>query len=160
MPMCILGYFALNHTGKYKLGHAFLLGMSLWFYGYFNPSYLLIIISSVCINFLFYRWMKGLQRATILQAVTENEEMQNLAGSSLGRLKKCKPIMLLGVAINLGIIFYFKYMDFFIENVNTIMKTDWPLLHILLPLGISFFTFQQISFIVDTYRGEVPEYDF
>ena len=160
LPLCIVGYFTINLTGKYKLGHAFLLGMSLWFYGYFNPSYLLIIISSVCINYLIYRWMKKVQRVKILEAVTENEELQNLAGSSLGRLKKCKPIMLLGVTINLGIIFYFKYMDFFIENVNTIMKTDWPLLHIVLPLGISFFTFQQISFIVDTYRGEVPEYDF
>ena len=68
--------------------------------------------------------------------------------------------MILGVAINLGIIFYFKYMDFFIENVNTIAKTDWPLMHIVLPLGISFFTFQQISFIVDAYRGEVPDYGF
>ena len=50
--------------------------------------------------------------------------------------------------------------DFFIENVNAIAGTDWPLMHIILPLGISFFTFQQISFIVDTYRGEVPDYGF
>ena len=68
--------------------------------------------------------------------------------------------MILAVAVNLGIIFYFKYMDFFIENVNAIAKTDWPLMHIVLPLGISFFTFQQISFIVDTYRAQVPDYDF
>ena len=68
--------------------------------------------------------------------------------------------MIFAVAVNLGIIGYFKYMDFFIENVNAVAGTDWPLKHIMLPLGISFFTFQQISFIVDTYRGQVPRYDF
>ncbi|MCR5196845.1 MAG: MBOAT family protein [Pseudobutyrivibrio sp.] len=146
LPICIIGYFLLNQTKKYKLGLVFLLGMSLWFYGYFNPKYLLIIVSSVCINYLFYLWMKKLQK----DAAVEN----------CGRLKSCRPIMILAVAVNLGIIIYFKYMDFFIENVNAIAKTDWPLLHIMLPLGISFFTFQQISFIVDTYRGEVPGYDF
>ena len=139
LPICLIGYFLINKTGKYKIGHAFLLGMSLWFYGYFNPGYLLIIISSVLVNFLFYKWMKK----------------QQAAGGSAS-----KPVMILAVAVNLGIIFYFKYMDFFIENVNAIARTDWPLMHIVLPLGISFFTFQQISFIVDTYRAEVPDYDF
>ncbi|MBR5637909.1 MAG: hypothetical protein IKW81_13365, partial [Pseudobutyrivibrio sp.] len=132
----------------------------MWFYGYFNPAYLLIIIASVCINYTFYYVMKRMQKATMLEAVTENYELQNMASSSIGRLKKCKPVMIIAVVANLGIIFYFKYMDFFIENVNTILKTDWPLMHIVLPLGISFFTFQQISFVVDTYRGEVPTYDF
>ena len=117
-----------------------MLGMSLWFYGYFNPSYLLIIVASVIVNYLFYRWMKKWQQAD--------------------GLKQTKPVMILAVAVNLGIIFYFKYMDFFIENVNAIVNTDWPMMNIVLPLGISFFTFQQISFIVDTYRGEVPDYDF
>ena len=139
LPICIIGYFLINKTGKYKIGHGFLLGMSLWFYGYFNPGYLLIIISSVILNFLFYKWMKK----------------QQIAGKVVS-----KSVMILAVAVNLGIIFYFKYMDFFIENVNAIAKTDWPLMHIVLPLGISFFTFQQISFIVDTYRAQVPDYDF
>ena len=131
LPICILGYFLLNKTQKYQLGHGFLLGMSLWFYGYFNPAYLLIIIASIIVNYGIYRIMHGR-----------------------------KPVMVLGVVVNLGIIAYFKYMDFFIENINAIAKTDWPLLHIMLPLGISFFTFQQISFIVDAYRGQVPDYDF
>ena len=140
LPICIVGYFLLNKTGKYQLGRAFLLGMSLWFYGYFNPAYLLIIVSSVCINYLFYLWMSRLQQQD--------------------KNKFCKPVMIFAVAVNLGIIGYFKYMDFFIENVNAVAGTDWPLKHIMLPLGISFFTFQQISFIVDTYRGQVPKYDF
>ena len=61
LPICIVGYFLLNKTKKYHLGHVFLLGMSLWFYGYFNVSYLLIIISSVLANYLFYKWMKKKQ---------------------------------------------------------------------------------------------------
>lgn len=160
LPICILGYFLINKTGKNKLGHAFLLGMSLWFYGYFNPAYLLIIIASVCINYTFYCWMRKLQQREMLCAVTENEEMANMADTRIGRLKACKPVMIFGVAVNLGIIAYFKYMDFFIENINAVAGTKIGLLHIMLPLGISFFTFQQISFIVDTYRGQVPKYDF
>ncbi|WP_294299518.1 MBOAT family O-acyltransferase [Pseudobutyrivibrio sp.] len=150
----------MNKTKKYQLGHGFLLGMSLWFYGYFNPGYLLIIIASVAVNYLIYKWMKRLQQKALLEASTVNPELDILPISSVGKLKKCKPVVILGVLINLGIIFYFKYMDFFIENVNAIAGTDWPLMHIMLPLGISFFTFQQISFIVDTYRGEVPDYGF
>ncbi|WP_294291565.1 MBOAT family O-acyltransferase [Pseudobutyrivibrio sp.] len=150
----------MNKTKKYQLGHGFLLGMSLWFYGYFNPGYLLIIIASVAVNYLIYKWMKLLQQKALLEASTVNPELDILPISSVGKLKKCKPVVILGVLINLGIIFYFKYMDFFIENVNAIAGTDWPLMHIILPLGISFFTFQQISFIVDTYRGEVPDYGF
>ena len=160
LPICIVGYFLLNKTGKYQLGHAFLLGMSLWFYGYFNLAYLLIIISSVCVNYTIFRLMDRRQNVALLNASIENPELDIIPNTRVGRLNSCKPIMVLGVAINLGIIFYFKYMDFFIENVNAIAKTDWPLMHIVLPLGISFFTFQQISFIVDAYRGEVPKYDF
>ncbi|MBQ7470663.1 MAG: MBOAT family protein [Pseudobutyrivibrio sp.] len=160
LPICIVGYFLINRTGKYQLGRGFLLAMSLWFYGYFNPAYLLIIISSVCVNYLFYLWMSRLQQGEMLKAVTENDEIARLADTRIGRLKSCKPVMIFAVAVNLGIIGYFKYMDFFIENVNAVAGTDWPLKHIILPLGISFFTFQQISFIVDTYRGEVPKYDF
>ena len=160
LPICIIGYFLINKTKKYKLGHLFLLGMSLWFYGYFNPGYLLIIISSVCINYIFYLWMYRIQHATILEAASSNPELDSMPLATVGRLKSCKAVMILAVIVNIGILFYFKYMDFFIENVNAIAGTDWPLMHIVLPLGISFFTFQQISFIVDTYRGEVPDYDF
>ena len=137
LPITLLGYYGCNHYRKYEMGKLWLTLMSLWFYGYFNPSYLLIIISSIIINFMVY---KGIlyTRGT----------------------KKQKAIMLLGVFFNLGLIFYYKYFDFFIENVNTVFGSDYTLYHILLPLGISFFTFQQISFIVDTYRGQVGVYSF
>jgi D-alanyl-lipoteichoic acid acyltransferase DltB (MBOAT superfamily) len=65
-----------------------------------------------------------------------------------------KFILILGVLFNLGLLGYFKYTDFFIENVNALFGTNCKLLHILLPLGISFFTFQQLAFVVDCYKGK------
>ena len=67
-------------------------------------------------------------------------------------------MMITGVILNLLVLFYFKYFDFFLENVNSLFGSSFPLKNILLPLGISFFTFQQISFLVDTYRGELKIY--
>lgn len=127
----------LNHFKKYKLAQVFLLGMSLWFYGYYNISYLGILIFSVLINFGVYKLFDRVQKP----------------GTK-------KFLMITGVAINVGLLLYFKYMDFFIGNINGIFKTDLDFLRIAMPLGISFFTFQQISFIVDAYKGEIPGYDF
>ena len=136
-PLCITGYFCLNHFKRYDLAQGYLLLMSLWFYGYFNPSYLAIIITSVVVNFLVTRWMGKAQRSW-----------------------HRKTLLWIAIALNIGILFYFKYFDFFLFNVNRIFGTDFLLHNILLPLGISFFTFQQISYVVDAYRGEVKEYGF
>ena len=136
LGLCIIGYFGLNHFKKYNLAMVFLLGMSLWFYGYNNINYLFILIFSVLINYGFY----------LLLNKTDQ--------------KVKKVLMIAGVSVNVGILLYFKYMDFFIGNINGIFKTEIPFLRIALPLGISFFTFQQISFIVDAYRGEIPKYNF
>lgn len=137
LPLCLIGYFGLNRLGKYTLAQVFLLGMSLWFYGYFNPWYLIIIVSSIVANFLF----------TQLMARTPSQPLKRLE-------------MLLAVVLNLGVLFYFKYYDFFIENLNQIAGTDFALRHVLLPLGISFFTFQQMSYVIDAYRGQVSQYGF
>ena len=117
LPLCLLGYFTINHFKKYKLAQCFLLLMSLWFYGYFNYNYLLIIISSILVNYFIY----------FLFAKNENA-------------KKRKLLLYLGVLFNLGLLFYYKYFDFFITNINTMFKTEWTLRNIVLPLGISFFT--------------------
>lgn len=68
--------------------------------------------------------------------------------------------LITGILLNLGILFYFKYYDFFIENINYAFHTDFTLKHILLPLGISFFTFQQLSFIIDRCLGKTEHYSF
>jgi len=137
LPLCLIGYFGLNHFRKYRLAQVFLLGMSLWFYAYFNVGYLFIILMSVFVNYGIYRLMER-----------------------LGESKWRKPAMILGVCLNVGVLVYFKYMDFFIGNINSLFKTEIAFLEIALPLGISFFTFQQISFIVDAYRKEIPDYRF
>jgi D-alanyl-lipoteichoic acid acyltransferase DltB (MBOAT superfamily) len=63
-----------------------------------------------------------------------------------------------GLALNIGILFYFKYFDFFIENVNTVFNASLGFLGLTLPLGISFYTFQQLSYVIDSYRGESEKY--
>ena len=136
-PLCLVGYFGLNHFRKYTLAQLFLFLMSLWFYGYFNPSYLPIILVSIVLNYA----------ATYLMGKTENP-----------KLKKAE--LVLALLFNLGILFYYKYMDFFLSNINALFRTDFDLLGIMLPLGISFFTFQQLSYVVDAYRGEVQRYNF
>ena len=71
-----------------------------------------------------------------------------------------KALLGIGLIFNLGLIFYFKYYDFFVDNLNKVFSTDFQLKNIVLPLGISFFTFQQVSYMVDSYRGETKEYNF
>ena len=150
LPICILGYFTLNHYKKYKLGQAFLLVMSLWFYAYNSVKYLLVLVASVLINYGVYLLLQNAGE------IPSNDV--NSSNARGGRSRKA--IMVLGVVINVGILLYFKYMDFFIDNINGIFGMDIAFLRIALPLGISFFTFQQISFIVDAYRGEIPGYCF
>lgn len=70
-----------------------------------------------------------------------------------------KITLYLGVALNLCLLGYFKYVDFFIGNINGLFATEISPLHIALPLAISFFTFQQIAYLVDSYRGETKEYN-
>ncbi|MCR4651058.1 MAG: MBOAT family protein [Lachnospiraceae bacterium] len=131
LPLCLLGWYGLNKYGKYNMALGFLTLMSLWFYGYFNPSYLLIMVASVSVNYF-------------LSFLMDRSEKFN------------KVFMVTGALFNLGLLFYYKYYDFFIENVNAVFKTDYNLKHILLPLGISFFTFQQFSFIIERGRKKIP----
>ncbi len=134
LPLTLILYFLLNRIRAPRLALLSLLGMSLWFYGYFNPSYLLILCSSILVNWILSR--------LILH-------------------KKPKKLLLtLGLVFNVGLIFYFKYFDFFIQNINSVFGSDIALFNILLPLGISFFTFQQISYMIDTYHGKTAKYNF
>jgi D-alanyl-lipoteichoic acid acyltransferase DltB (MBOAT superfamily) len=71
-----------------------------------------------------------------------------------------KAILFIGICGKLGVIFFFKYFNFFIENVNAVFNTSYLTYNILMPLGISFFTFQQISYLVDSFRGETSTYSF
>lgn len=137
LPLCLLGWYGLNAGKQYKLAQAFLAGMSLWFYGYFNVYYLAIIVGSIAGNFFLSFLLK--QKNTPF-------------------MRKCT--LLIGLLFNFGLLFYYKYFDFFLENVNVLFRSDFTLRHIVLPLGISFFTFQQVSFIVDRCLERAPHYSF
>ncbi len=138
LPLCVAVYFLLYRVRAGRCARLWLLGMSLWFYGYFNPSYVWIICGSILANF-------GLSVYLLRQY-------------GAGEVRRGRAAMILGVAGNVALLFYFKYFDFFLENINAVFRTDFVLRKIVLPLGISFFTFQQISYVVDSWRGETKGY--
>lgn len=142
LPLALLGWYGLNRMKCYGTAQVFLVCMSLWFYAYFNLSYLPVILFSCAVNYLL---------STILK------KAEKCAGErSLTRCRRA--VRIAGCVLNLGILGYFKYYDFFIENLNAVFSTDFSLRHILLPLGISFFTFQQLSYVLDRCRGEAAHY--
>ena len=136
-PLSILGRFLLGAAGKYMFGNLLLLLMSLFFYAYFNISYLPLILYSILINYGVHRFL----------CYANKKWARKLA-------------LVLAIVFNLGILFYYKYADFFAENINVLFQTDYPLKHLLLPLGISFFTFQQLGFVIDSYKKETKQYSF
>lgn len=136
-PLTLIGYYGLNHAKKYRAAMAFLTGMSLWFYGYNNVYYLAILVVSVLSNY-------GI---VTLMSRTKAEKKRLL-------------LLWTGILLNIGILLYFKYYDFFIENINLCLKSSLPLLRLALPLGISFYTFQQVSYVIDAYRGDCKDYTF
>ena len=142
LPIVLAGYYTFNHLKRYKTATIWLCVASLFFYGYFNWSYLIIILSSILGNYLLSHWIRP-----------KETETENHVSDFLRRL-----YLIIGLLGNLGALFYFKYFDFFINNLNGIFGTDFRLLYLLLPLGISFFTFQQISYLLDCYHGKVPRY--
>lgn len=137
LPLTVIGWYVLNHTKHDALPKLFLLGMSLWFYGYFNYKYLYLIILSIVVNYLLYILMKKNNKTAI----------QRLC-------------LTIGLLLNIGLLFYYKYLGFFVENINIVFNTDYVIENLVLPLGISFFTFQQVSFIIDSYKKELPDYSF
>ncbi|MBD5470185.1 MAG: MBOAT family protein [Lachnospiraceae bacterium] len=136
-PLVVLGYYAFHHFGKPKMALGYLLCMSMWFYGYNSIKYLFILIASVILNYLLVELL-----------------------DRTDRLLYRRLLLIAGIGVNIGILFYYKYYDFFIENVNKWFKTDYALLRLMLPLGISFYTFQQLSYVVDSYRRECEKYGF
>ncbi|MBQ8783715.1 MAG: MBOAT family protein [Clostridia bacterium] len=132
LPICVLGWYLLNQLKSGIWAKAFLLGMSLWFYAYFNIKYLPLIIASIVINYLICLFLQK-------------------SFSSMAR----KSLFIIGIVGNIGLLFYYKYLGFFVENINSLFSTDFFVQKIILPLGISFFTFQQVSFVIDCYKKRI-----
>ena len=138
LPATLFIYFVLNKNRLTVASNAWLLFASLAFYSWWNVKYLPLILVSILFNY------------TIGYLLVEHDERkkQNITK---------KAIFIFGLVGNIAFLGYFKYMDFFIGNVNSFFKTDLPLLQIVLPLGISFFTITQIAFLVDCYEGLVED---
>ena len=114
-----------------------LLLASLFFYAYWNPPFILLLLGSVIVNYIFQR---------MIYSYTQK-------GGSFQQTAKY--VMYAGVVLNLLFIAYFKYKNFILYNVDTLLGRDASYPALFLPLGISFFTFQQIACLVDTYKGKI-----
>lgn len=126
LPVVLILYF----IAPQKLKNTVLLISSLVFYGWGEPKYVVLMVASIIIGYVF-----GL----LIEAKNNKRDK--------------KIILFISVFINLGFLAYFKYADFFIENFNSLTGIGIPLLRIALPIGISFYTFQILSYSIDVYRG-------
>ena len=138
LPITLLGFFILANQGLTFASITWLLLTSLFFYGYWKPAYLILLLVSVLTNYCFG------------SAISNSKQ-----GS-----KQAKLLLLCGITINLALIGYYKYAGFLLKSVNSIFNIDLPIPQIILPLAISFYTFTQIAYLVDTYRQEAEKYDF
>lgn len=134
LPLVVFGFYLVRLSGNGRLMNLFLALASLVFYGSWAPKYLLLIGFSIVANFLL--------------------------GRVIARAKGSRAWLTFGVALNLGLLGYFKYSQFVLDNVMHVFGQSAPLLNIILPIGISFYTFQQISFLVDAHKSGEMTYDF
>ena len=147
LPITFFIYFYLNSKRLTTASKAFLVFSSLFFYSYWNVAYLPLILGSMLFNYVIGNSLSK-----------SNSDELNKKG--INKTFSNKTILIFGIVCNVALLGYFKYADFFIENFNLLSGSNVDLLNLLLPLAISFFTFQQIAYLVDSYRKETKEYDF
>ena len=140
LPVTLIGFFSISRLGYRKGAIAWLVAASLFFYGFWNPIYLWLILFSIVFNYSV---------GIVLAAPYAR-------GS---RLRK-KAVLTVGVTGNLLILGYFKYATFFLDTVNSLTGSQFHIEKIVLPLAISFFTFQQIAYLADVYNNETHERNF
>lgn len=137
LPACVAVYLWLVRRGRRSLSFSWLVLASLFFYGWWKWSNLPLLIGSLLFNYT--------------------------VGTRLGRMEQgrgARWLLGFGVAVNLLVLGYFKYANFFIENANAVFGSNWGALHLVLPLGISFYTFQEIAYLADSYQGSTRGYGF
>jgi alginate O-acetyltransferase complex protein AlgI len=132
LPVVALAFAAARRHSP-RAGILVLVGASLFFYGAWRPIYLLLLLASIAVNFSLGLLMADPHRR--------------------------RSIGMVGVALNLALLCYFKYTNFIVDSINMLTGAPLPFMNIVLPLGISFFTFQQIAYLVDVMRGAPVERD-
>jgi alginate O-acetyltransferase complex protein AlgI len=143
LPVLILAYVLISQSPRNGLIPWLLIGASLFFYAWWNPAFLPLFLFSVAFN---YSW------ALLLR--------QRAAGQPVQSQARRDAVLGVGIAVNLALLFYFKYRDFFVSSVDVALGVHWPMLHLALPLAISFFTFEQITYLMSAYRDEEGTHDF
>jgi len=139
LPVTLIGFLLLRRFGRVQQSFMWLVIASLFFYGWWNPVYLLLMGFSVTFNY----WIgRGMTRTSATSRA------------------RAKLLLILGVGANLALLGYFKYADFAIGTVDQLFGLSVAPLGIVLPLAISFFTFQQIAYLVDVYERTAHEYNF
>ena len=136
VPATLVGFMLLRGA-NYAASVLWLVTASLFFYAFWNAAYLWLLVPSIVVNFFLGRWLNGhpagLQKKLLLAA---------------------------GIAANLGVLLYFKYAGFLVANLDLLLGSTYSLGAIVLPLGISFITFQKIAYLVDAYRGHARDPSF
>lgn len=130
LPLCLVAYFL---TGKIKVRNFILLLFSLVFYAWGEPKYIFLMLAVTAVDY------------------TAGLLIEKFRGTV-----KAKASLILAVVLTLSVLGVFKYADFFADSVNRVFSLQIPLLGLSLPIGISFFTFQALTYVVDVYRDRVP----
>jgi D-alanyl-lipoteichoic acid acyltransferase DltB (MBOAT superfamily) len=142
LPIVVMGFFVLGRRSP-AAAAAWLTLASLFFYGWWNPAYVGLLMGSMIFNY----WL-GVRIVHSVHA------------QSASALLRARRLLIAAIAVDLLLLGYYKYANFFVENLNAPLGTQISLGAIILPLGISFFTFTQIAFLVDAYQGKAREYSF
>lgn len=132
LPFSVTAWWILQKLGRENDAQLLVIICSIYFYGWWDTRYVPLLIINTLLNFYL--------------------------GQVIAR-KKLKTLLIAGLVYNIGFLGYFKYADFFIENINTVTGSEFLPLQIILPLGISFFTFQVIAYLVDCYKGYVDDFN-
>lgn len=139
LPLTLFGYYLIkNNTTNGNYALAFLVLASLFFYAWWSPPHLFLLLASMAFNHRIGKW------------VSLSEHPQH----------RSKLLLVVGISANLLTLGYFKYSAFLVESTGMLLGMDFNFTKVVLPLAISFFTFQQIAYLVDSYRGECRDYDF
>lgn len=139
LPIVFITYFVLNKFKMYTISKIWLVVASLYFYAQGSKDFFPFFMGSIFGNYCI---------GTALTKLQEKADKKQL-----------KLLLAIGIIVNVALLGYYKYTDFFIENINFVTGANIALKNIALPIGISFFTFQLIAFLVDSYRGETKDYD-